>query len=382
MKRYILALVLGALLAGPTACGSDGLETADATADLSVDIAETEVEPAVVTSVWKVAPDAYLEGVSKVRGFKCNDDWVYVNVEGTKSEGLYGMPVEGEPVLQDIYSGVGELEALSSGVLVAQYGGANSTASVVGVDGEGTATDMGFAFEDPLQIWSFTYTGTHMVTLSKDWNVAEYLVHRGKLPEGPYEQVGPRLNETGMSLYATPDKIYVLTVLNEVLGTGCHEVAVTGNADSQFTDCPFFPEFVAAKEGQAYSINAHIYGNGHRMAAWFRVTEKGVKGTRHFVASDQVKWTQVEGIPEVEPTAWFHDGDHFYVGLTESQGKPAAYRGAYDGQSEAEAIGEGLPSTTDKTGVAGLCRSGGWLYLAWLDYNAGGSTLRLFKRKQ
>lgn len=363
------------------ACSSDGSQASDVPETAIADAIELETVPEAPPKVWKEAPDAFLEGVTHVRGFECNDNWIFVNVEGNKSKGLYGMLVNGEPEFQEIYSGVGELEALESGVLVAQYGGANATASVVGVDGEGAATDMGFAFPDPLQIRAFTYTGTHLVTFSKDWNTAEYMVHRGKLPEGPYEQVGPRFNETGMGLYATSEKIYVLTILNEVLGTACYETGMTASADSLFAPCPSFPEFVAEKEGQAYSINAQIYGSGLRMAAWFRVTDKGVKGARHFVASDQIKWTQVDGFPEVEPTAWHHDGDTIYVGLTNSGGKPAVYEAAWNGDSAAQAIGEGLPSTTEKSGVAGLCRTGGWLYLVWLDYNAGGSTLSLMKRK-
>jgi hypothetical protein len=382
MSCELVSIVALALALGCAACGSDGAQPGELPGITEVESFEVEVTPEPPAKTWKEAPDAFLEGVTKVRGFECNDDWIFVDVQGNKSEGLYGMPVTGEPVFQDIYSGVGQLEALSSGVLVAQYGGANATASVVGVDGEGTATDMGFAFGDPLEIRALTYTGTHLVTFSKDWNTAEYMVHRGKLPEGPYEQVGPRLNETGMGLYATPDKIYVLTILNEVLGTACYEIGMTASADSPFAPCPSFPQFVASKEGEAYSINAQIYGSGLRMAAWFRVTEKGVKGARHFVASDQIKWKQVEGLPEVEPTAWHHDGEFLYVGLTNSGGKPAVYEAAWDGEGGATAIGEGLPSTTDKSGVTGLCRTGGWLYLVWLDYNAGGSTLRLMKRKQ
>ncbi len=370
---FVLALAL--LLA---ACGSGGGGTADAIDDAIGEIADGETTEEPTVKEWHLVSGAQLEGITKVRGFGCNDDWLYVNVEGTTSKGLFAWDFDEEPALGQVFGGVGVTEVLNSGVLVASYG-TNNTTAVVGVDPEGTATDMGFAFEN-LEVRAMSYSGSHLITFSKDWTAAEYMVHRAKLPDGAFEQVGPRLNETGMGLYATPDTIHVLTVMNEVMGTACHQLSLTAGAEAMYEDCPFFPDYVADKGGEPYSVNAQMYGEGARMGLWFRVSDKGEQTARHYIATDKIKWTEVEGFPGIEPTAWFHDGEAIYVGLSKSGGKPAAWTAPYDGSSPAEAIGEGLPATGDKTGAAGFCAAGTQLYLAWFEYNPGGSALKLYRR--
>lgn len=336
-----------------------------------------EVAPPI-TKEWHLVQGAAIEGLSKLRGFGCNDDWLYVNVEGIGAKGLFAWQFDDEPGLEQVFGGVGVTEVLGSGALVADYT-PNGTTAIIGVDTEGTATDMGFAFET-LEVRTLSYSGTHLVTFSKDWTSAYYLVHRAKLPDGPFEQVGPHFLATGMGLYASPETIYVLTGSDPLLGTACHQVPVAGGAGEDYQPCPLFPDFVEDKPGEPYSVNAQIYGNGHRLGLWFRVSYKGEQSARHFVASDKNKWSEVEGIPAIEPSSWFHDGSSIYVGLTKSGGKPAVWSAPWDGATAAEAIGEGLPSTGDKTGVAGICLAGNQLYAAWYEYNPGGSTVQLYRR--
>ena len=375
MTRFMISLLLVTFVA----CGSDGKSNTDdlQVQDVVAGDAQIEVTP-VVTKQWHLVAGATIEGLSKVRGFGCNDDWLYVNVEGSIAKGLYAWNFDDEPGLEKIFGGVGVTEILGSGALVADYT-PNGTTSIVGVDTEGTATDMGFAFET-LEVRALSYTGTHLVTFSKDWSTAYYMAHRAKLPAGPFEQVGPHFIETGMALYASPETIYILAVMNEVTGTACYKASLTAGVAAVYEPCPLFPDFVADKQGEPYSVDAQIYGNGHRLGLWFRVSDKGEQSAKHFVASDKIKWTEVEGIPEVKPSAWFHDGDNVYVGLTKSGGKSAVWSASWDGEAAAEAIGDGLPSTGEKTGVAGLCRAGNQLYAAWYDYNPGGSTVKLYRR--
>jgi hypothetical protein len=377
MKTLTLSLLVLFL----AACGSNDESAAEdvVTQDLLVGESVDDVPP-VVTKEWHLVTGATIEGLSKVRGFGCNDQWLYVNVEGTTSKGLFAWKFDEEPALEQVFGGVGVTEVLGSGALVADYT-PNGTTAVVGVDTEGIATDMGFAFET-LEVRSLSYTGTHLVTFSKDWSSAYYMAHRAKLPDGPFEQVGPHFLETGMGLYASPDTIYILTVMNEVLGTACYQTPLIAGVAAEYEPCPLFPDFVADKQGEPYSVNAQLYGNGHRLGLWFRVTDKGEQSAKHFVASDKNKWTEVEGIPAIEPASWFHDGDSIYVGLTKSQGKAAVWTAPWDGSGAGEPLGEGLPSTGEKTGVAGICLAGNQLYAAWYDYNPGGSTVQLYRRSR
>ena len=377
MKALILApmfLLLAACGGGSQESELEDLVVQDEVAgDASLDVAP------VATKEWHIVGGATIEGLSKVRGFGCNDEWLYVNVEGTSSKGLFAWNFNDEPELEQVFGGVGVTEVLGSGALVADYT-PNGTTAVVGVDTEGVATDMGFAFET-LEVRALSYTGTHLVTFSKDWSSAYYMAHRAKLPDGPFEQVGPHFIETGMDLYASPESIYILTVMNEVLGTACYQIPLVAGVAVDYEPCPLFPDFVADKQGKPYSVNAQIYGNGHRLGLWFRVSDKGEQSAKHFVASDK-KWTEVEGIPPIEPSSWFHDGDSIYVGLTKSGGKPAVWTAPWDGATAAEPIGEGLPSTGEKTGVEGICLAGNQLYAAWYDYNPGGSTVQLYRRSR
>jgi len=223
-------------------------------------------------------------------------------------------------------------------------------------------------------------TPSHLVSFSQDWTTGEFLLHRALLPGGPFEQVGPRSIETGMALHATSTLIYYLTVKNEVLGTACYQLPLTGNEASLPQACPGFPDFIADKNGEPYSVNARIYGFGNRMAAWFRVSDKGEQKARHYIAPEGSQWQEATGFPTVEPTAWFHDGDYIYAGYAGLGAQPPLYRAAYDLASPVSPAGDGLPAGPAKSGVAGICRSGSHLYAAWLDYNAGGSSVRIMRR--
>jgi hypothetical protein len=377
MKTLTLPLLVLFL----AACGSSDESIPEdlVTQDSQLGDGLEEVAP-VVTKKWHLVTGATIEGLSKVRGFGCNDEWLYVNVEGTSSKGLFAWSFDEEPALEQVFGGVGVMEVLDSVALVADYT-PNGTTAIVGVDTEGIATDTGFAFET-LEVRAMSFTGTHLVTFSKDWSSAFYMAHRAKLPDGPFEQVGPHFIETGMGLYASPETIYILTVMNEVLGTACYQTPLVAGAAAEYEPCPFFPDFVADKPGEPYSVNAQLYGNGHRLGLWLRISDKGEQSAKHFVASNKKKWTEVEGIPAIEPASWFHDGDNIYIGLTKSQGKPAVWTAPWDASGAGEPLGEGLPSTGDKTGVAGICRAGNKLYAAWYDYNPGGSTVQLYRRSR
>jgi hypothetical protein len=376
MKQISLLFLL---LVVAACSGGDDDADKDVPAQMDVVVGDLEADlTPVATKEWHLVEGAELDGFSKVRGFGCNDDWLYINVEGAGTKGLYAWDFDEEPALNQVFAGVGVTRVLSSGALVASYT-PNGTSAIVGVDTEGTATDMGFAFET-MEVRNLSYPGSHLVTFSKDWTTAYYLVHRAKLPDGPFEQVGPHFTETGMGLYASPSSIYVLTVMNEVLGTACYQAPLTSGAEASWSPCPVFPDFAQDKPSEPYSVNAQIYGNGERLGIWFRVSDKGEQSARHYVASDKIKWTEVSGMPEVEPTAWFHDGESIYVGLSKSGGKAAVWSAAWDGESPAEALGEGLPATADKVGIAGLCRAGNQLYAAWYEYNPGGSTVQLYRR--
>jgi hypothetical protein len=329
---------------------------------------------------WSEVSGVEIPGITKIMGFGCNEDWLYVNVDGIVSKGLFAWPVGTDEEITQVFTGVGILEVLNSGALVASYPNNNTTA-IVGLDAEGNATDMGFTGE-AMEVKKISYSGSHLVTMTKDTTTADYMLHRAKLPDGEFEQSGIRLKETGMSIYATPDTVYLLTLYNEVVGTACHRIPLTAGAEDPYEDCPFFPDYAdnGGTGSEPYSVNAYIYGEGLRMGLWFRVSNKGEKSASHYVATDKIKWTEVEGIPPIEPTAWHHDGDNIYIGLTGSGGKSAAWTAPYNAEEPATDIGEGLPGTTEKSGVAGICTAGNILYLAWLDHNPGGSTIRIMKR--
>ncbi len=376
-------LVTGLTLALLWACGGGGESGTPDVVDVASgevaggDAVEPELPP--IKKQWKEIEVARIEGITKVRGFVCGPTQVVADVEGAASKGLYSWQVAGAGGFEKVYDGIGLVAVLDAQVLVAQYGGPNNTASLVGVDAEGQATDLGFAFEN-LEIRNLLTLDGAIYTLSKDWTTAEYLVHSGTIGGG-FNQIGPRVVETGMGFFVTSDKVLMLANAAGALGTVCYENDAKGTADSQWAACPAFPDYVAEKDGQPYSVVAEIYGKDERMALWFRVTDKGVKKWVHYVADSQTKWTELEGFPAVEPTAWFHDGEQVVLGYSAAGDKAPVYTASSEADSPAEPFAFGLPATADKTGVVGFCRADDWLYAAWFEYNAGGSTLSLWRIK-
>jgi len=362
--------------------GGDGKSEPDVVdsggTEVSGEVSETVVSP--VKKQWKEVEVATIGGITKVRGFGCNAARVVADVDGAVSKGLYMWQAEGTGGFEKVYEGIGLISVLDSQVLVAQYGGPNSTASLVSVDDAGQATDLGFAFEN-LEIRNLLTLDGTIYTLSKDWSTAEYLVHTGQVVANGFSQIGPRVVETGMGFLVTGGKVMMLANAAGALGTVCYENDVQGTADSQWTPCPAFPDYVAEKDGQPYSVVAEIYGRDDRMALWFRVSDKGVKKWVHYVADAQTKWTELSGFPAVEPSAWYHDGKQVVLGYQASGDKAPVYAADTDAKAEAEPYAFGLPQTGDKTGVVGFCRSQDWLYAAWFSYNAGGSTLSLWRIK-
>jgi len=382
MTRGIPGAALAAALALFGCGGGDGGDGADvvdsAVADVAGEVLETVAPP--IKKQWKEIEVARIEGITKVRGFGCNATQVVADVEGAVSKGLYVWQSDGITGFENVYDGIGLIAVLDSQVLVAQYGGPNSTASLVSVDAAGQATDLGFAFEN-LEIRNLLTREGTIYTLSKDWSTAEYLVHTGAIGGGGFAAIGPRLIETGMGFLVAGEKVLLLANAAGALGTVCYENDANGTADSPWNPCPAFPDYVAEKDGQPYSVVAEIYGKDDRMALWFRVSEKGVKKWVHYVADAQTKWTVVEGFPAVEPTAWLHDGETIVLGYSAAGDKAPVYAASADADTTAEPLAFGLPATSDKTGVVGFCRADDWLYAAWFEYNAGGSTLSLWRIK-
>ncbi|MBM4352310.1 MAG: hypothetical protein FJ109_00720 [Deltaproteobacteria bacterium] len=302
--RSLCAALLVAV--GMAACGGgggDGTSTPDIIETAGGELGEvTESAEPPVKKQWKEVEVATIEGITKVRGFGCNQTRVVADVEGLVSKGLYVWQPAGTVGFEKVYDGIGLVAVLDSQVLVAQFGGPNNTASLVGVDDEGQATDLGYAFEN-LEIRDLATQGDKVFALSRDGSTAEYLVHRGNVGGSGFEQVGPRLVETAMGFHVTSDKIRLLANAADALGTVCYQIDAFGNADTQWESCPAFPDYVAEKDGQPSSVVAEIYGRDDRMALWFRVSDKGVKKWVHYVADAQTKWTELEGFPAVEPTA-------------------------------------------------------------------------------
>jgi len=371
--RGSLAARLALALTLLSACGERDGGGGDIGGGEISDIVEVE-EVFVPPPAWKEMTGVELDGVKRLAGFACTPTQVYFDVEAPE-RGLYRWDIGSGDMPENIFDGVGPVELAGKQVLVAPYQGTGGASTLVLVDPQtGVGVDQGYSFTD-FEIKAVKNVSGKLFTLSKDWTTAQYMVHRGEIGGGSFTQEGPAFPATAMSLYVTPDAIMVLTLLQELAGTVCLSSAVESSGPVTWSDCPAFPDYVAEKDGQPYSANAMMYGNGSRYAAWFRVTDKGVKGARHHVASDKIKWTEVEGFPDVEPTAWLHDGEEIVLGYMGDGGSFPVWSAPYDGSTVAAPLGEDPPAPGDKTGVAGICRSGDRILLAWLDYGPMGSTL-------
>lgn len=359
------------------ACGSSGSEKESEIVDAAGDVAEV-VDVVAPPPSWKEIIGVQLEGVKRLAGFACNGSQVFFDVEGTE-RGLYWWDTASGEMPKKIHDGVGPIALTGKSVLVADYQGTGRSTSVVLVDPkEGVGVDQGFSFPS-LEVKVMQVEGSNLYTLSRDETTAQYLVHQGKVGGGTFAPVGPPFDVTTMGMYVTSDSIMVLTLLQDVAGTVCKTTPLDSVGPAVWTDCPGFPDYVAEKDGEAYSANAMLYGAGNRFAAWFRVTDKGVTGVRHHVASDKIKWTEVVGLPDVEPNAWFHDEEEIILGYMGPGVTAAVWAAPADGSGNGFPLGEHMPMPGDKTGVAGICRSGDRIVLAWLDYAPMGSTLS-FKR--
>jgi len=379
MRRtvFIAFSLLSALLLLPWCGSGEDSTTEDIALDVEMDAAEVEtyVEP---RPEWEQLAALAVEGANwnGVKGLTCNNDWLYLSVDGPMANGLYGWQFGLEMEFQQVFTDSGPVQALESGVVVS-HGASNEPAALAIVDTEGTITDLGFANEQ-LEIRQMNLVENKLFLFSKDWSNAQYLVHRGILPDGGFQQIGGQFVDTGMSMFATPDTVYALTAAKNATGTACFEIPSTDGPDGTWLPCNSFPDY-SGRDNGPFSVIAELYGNGGKVGAWFRVSDKGNKSWKHYVNGTE-GWAEVGGFPEIEPATWFHDGTNLYIGLTDSGGKAAVHVAAHQPGAMAEPLGEGLPPTAVKTGVTSLCRSGEWLFLAWLDYNPGGSTVTIWRR--
>ena len=381
MKRPIALALAVAVFAALAACGSSGgggdAQVADGvSADAPDSTADADVEEPAPE--WHALKGTTLEGVKSVKGFGCAEGSIFLDIDGLQESGLFVKKLGEEGGFSNLFGGEGLISVIPQGVLLASFGGENQTSSVVLVDETGAANDLGFAFEQT-EVRALQFVGNFVVTMSKDWAVAEYMIHRGGLTTGTFEQVGKRLNETAMSTYSTGEEVYLLTQLNEYSGTGCRQVGLTSIAEAEWAECSGFPEYVKYNESDAYSVKAAIFGEGSQLALWFRVSDKGEKSWVHYVNSAGDGWEEVAGFPNAEPSAWLHSGGDYFVGYKGVSGVKAVVQADADGANAPEFIGEGLVDASEDSGVVGFCRMGSMLYAAWLDFNLAGSSVTVLR---
>jgi hypothetical protein len=354
--------------------GSAG-DTSQTPTDMMGDGVEVEVEEEKPPT-WYALKDSALEGVTKVRGFDCKAGTLFLSVEGMVTEGLYYKTLSEQTEFGQAFTGTGFIEVIDAGVLVGDYNGQTSSLVLAHVDSE--AEDLGYNFE-AMEIKDVQLVNDMVFTLGKDTAVAEYLVHRGGLAAGVFEQLGSRLNETTISMYVDGTSVYLLSLLNEVTGMACHTLGTTSVEANSWNDCPGFPQYVKDSPGKPYSVEARIFGSGPKLAAWFRVSDKGENSYVYHTAPDGETWTDLPGLPDEKPSTWRHRGQDIYMGYSAKSGFHSVYRVDSDGTVEAEGWGLGLPDAGANSGPAGFCEMSSMLYVAWLDYNVSGSAVTIYR---
>jgi hypothetical protein len=376
MRRHLPGLLVAVFLLA--SCGSSGGSSAgDAVLDAASADGDSALDVAPPKPTWAAVPGATMDAVKQLKGFACGAGSLHVSLVGNMTEGLFSKPVADESEFAQVFTGVGLLAMTDAGVLLAQYGGQNETSSLTLVTADGAPTDTGYAFEQT-EIRALQVVGSFVLALAKDWTVAEYMVHRGSLAAGTFEQLGKRLNETAMSMYATTDTVYLLTQMNEYSGTRCYHAAITSGDTDEWVPCEGFPEYVKYKEGQAFSIKAVLYGSGSSVALWFRVNDKGEEKYRHYVTTGDGVWTEIAGFPQKQPSAWYHDGTWLYLGFEGAGSEESLYRAAADGSVAPEPFGLGFGEAVDKSGPVALCGMDQALYAVWLDYQLSGSVVTIY----
>jgi hypothetical protein len=355
--------------------GNGGDETADLLVDGQLE-AGRDGEVVAASPEWRLVDSASLSGVTYVRGLACNESWLYVSVDGPVSKGLFALDLAAETQPVQLFDGIGLLEVSPDGLIVS-HGKPNEPAVISIIGADGVPVDMGFANEQ-LDVKSMNLAGDQLVTFCKDWSNAHYMAHRALLPNGGFQQIGNQFVNTGMSMFATPEAVYALVTADDAPGAVCRTIPLQSTADVEWTPCPAFPDYAGKKNGPV-SVVAELYGHGDKLAGWFRVSDKGNKSWKHYVASPDEDWAQVAGFPETEPSSWYHDGEKIYLGYVANGGKAAVFSAQAKGGAVAGELADGLPPTTDKNGVKGFCLAGSALLAAWFEFNPGGSTLQFWR---
>lgn len=376
--KNILWLLFVSCASVVVGCGGGSSGSTDSESAETTDLAAVDAQDTVLPlPEWAPLDGAVMEGIKTLKGFACTPGLLHLSFVGNTTEGLYSMEVAAGTGFAQAFTGVGILQGTDAGVLIATEGGREQSSALTLVTPDGTATDTGFALP-ATEIRAVNYVNNFVITMSKNWEQALYTAHRGNLAAGVFEQVAGILNETGMSLHATADAVYLLVQINEYSGTGCRTAPITAGEQDKWTPCPGFPEFVKYKEGQAYSVKAALYGDAEHLAVWFRVNDKGVDKYRHYVLDGAGSWTEIAGFPNGLPTATWHDGEYLYVGYSGSSGDEAVYRAPADGSAPAKPFGRGFGDPAEKSGVVGFCADGQTLYAAWLDFALSGSTVSIY----
>lgn len=379
MRKSASALVL-VLLFTLAGCGSssDSGDTVagEVASDVALDGELEETTPVVVDLPWVAVDGGELSGVKSVRGLTCAGNSIYLAVDG-EATGTYVKDLTLTDPLTKVFEGTGLLASTESGILVASYT-PNATTALVLLAPDLTATDQGFA-EQGIEVKDLVYTGGDVYMMGKDWNSAEYLVYRGGLGLMAFEQVGLRTNETAMSFYSDGETLYLMTILNGTLGSGCRQIAASAGASDTWTACAGFPEWVQSKTTDPYSIKAEVFGFESDLGAWFRVSNKGVN-EYHMYAGSDASYAELAGFPVLEPTAWHHTGKDVFLGYSGGAGKSGVYAASVS-SGAARNLTEGLPSAAhEKDGVVAFCQSDDRLVAAWFAFGGGGSTVTLLQK--
>lgn len=372
-----LILALSAVGCGSSGGSSDVVVQSDGPSDGTLDGELQEVAPPIVDLPWVPVDGGELSGIKSVRGLACAGSTLHLSVDGG-AEGTYLLDLSSGEPLTKVFEGNGALAESDSGVVVAT-GNASTTAAIIVVAPDGTATDQGLAVEQT-EVRDLVFAGGKILVMAKDWAKAEYLVYRGSIGLGAFEQAGQRTNETGISFYSDGVTMYRMTVLNGVMGAACRQLPATAGAEDSWAICPGLPEFVQTKPSDSYSIKAEIFGQGSQLGAWFKVSNKGAS-EYHIFVGEAGSYTELAGFPVLEPSSWRHTGEDVVLGYVGGPGKSGAYAAAVDGTSPAREFSEGLPAAShEKDGLVAMCQSSSRLVAAWFTFGGGGSTVQLYQK--